>query len=61
IDIVGVESIADGFALVRTKFKTEPLNQGAVANELRRRLMTRLNARGVSPYVPPPAAVPPRQ
>jgi small conductance mechanosensitive channel len=60
IDIVGVESIADGFALVRAKFKTEPLNQGAVANELRRRLMTRLAARGVSPYVPPPAAVPSR-
>jgi len=60
IDIVGVESIADGFALVRAKFKTEPLNQGAVANELRRRLVTRLNARGVSPYVPPAAAVPPR-
>jgi small-conductance mechanosensitive channel len=60
IDIVGVESIADGFALVRAKFKTEPLNQGAVANELRRRLVTRLNACGVSPYVPPAAAVPPR-
>jgi moderate conductance mechanosensitive channel len=60
IDIVGVESIADGFAVVRAKFKTEPLNQGAVANELRRRLVTRLNARGVSPYVPPAAAVSPR-
>jgi len=60
IDVIGVESIADGFALVRAKFKTEPLNQGAVGNELRRRLMTRLAARGVSPYVPAPAAVAPR-
>lgn len=59
IDVVGVESIADGFALVRAKFKTQPLNQGAVANELRRRLMTLLNARGVTPYVPPAAAAAP--
>ena len=49
IEIVGVESIADGFALVRAKFKTQPLNQGMVANELRRRLMTLLAARGITP------------
>jgi small conductance mechanosensitive channel len=62
IDVVGVESIADGFALVRAKFKTQPLNQGAVANELRRRLMAMLAGRGVAPYVPPaPAVPPPRQ
>jgi len=61
IDVVGVESIADGFALVRAKFKTQPLNQGAVGNELRRRLMAMLAARGVTPYVPPPAATPARQ
>jgi moderate conductance mechanosensitive channel len=60
IDVVGVESIADGFALVRAKFKTQPLNQGAVANELRRRLMGMLAARGVVPYVPPPAVTPAR-
>jgi len=59
IDVLGVESLADGFALVRAKFKTEPLNQGAVANELRRRLMALLAARGVLPYVPPPAAASP--
>jgi len=57
IEIVGVESIADGFALVRAKFKTQPLNQGMVANELRRRLMTLLAARGITPYTPPAAAV----
>lgn len=56
IEIVGVESIADGFALVRAKFKTQPLNQGMVANELRRRLMTLLAARGITPYTPPAAA-----
>lgn len=55
IEIVGVESIADGFALVRAKFKTQPLNHGMVANELRRRLMTLLAARGITPYTPPAA------
>jgi moderate conductance mechanosensitive channel len=55
IDVVGVESIADGFALVRAKFKTQPLNQGIVGNELRRRLMTLLTSRGITPYVPPAA------
>jgi moderate conductance mechanosensitive channel len=54
IEVVGVESIADGFALVRAKFKTQPLNQGAVANEMRRRLMTLLTSRGITPYIPPP-------
>ena len=38
IEIVGVESIADGVCTIRAKFKTQPLNQGKVANELRRRL-----------------------
>jgi moderate conductance mechanosensitive channel len=55
IEIVGVESIADGFVLVRAKFKTQPLNQGAVANELRRRLVTKLRARGITPYIAAPA------
>jgi small conductance mechanosensitive channel len=56
IDVVGVESLADGYALVRAKFKTQPLNHGAVANELRRRLMTMMTARGITPYVPPAVA-----
>jgi small conductance mechanosensitive channel len=55
IDVVGVESIADGFAMVRAKFKTQPLNQGMVANELRRRLLSMLTSRGISPYIPPAA------
>lgn len=50
IEIVGVESLADGFATVRAKFKTLPFNQGKIANELRRRLLATFVARGVRPY-----------
>jgi len=50
IEVVGVESLADGWASVRTKFKTQPLNQGRVANELRRRLMTAFVQRRIRPY-----------
>jgi hypothetical protein len=32
------------------KFKTPPLNQGRVANELRRRLMATFVGRGIRPY-----------
>jgi len=50
IDIPGVESIADGFSVVRVRLKTQPLNQNSVANELRRRLVTTFVARGIRPY-----------
>lgn len=50
LDVVGVESIADGGATVRVKFKTLPLNQGKVANELRRRLVGVFVGRGIKPY-----------
>jgi small conductance mechanosensitive channel len=50
IEIAGVVSIADGHATVSTKFKTLPLNQGRVANELRRRLLGALMANGIRPY-----------
>jgi small conductance mechanosensitive channel len=50
LDIVGIESLADGFATLRVKFKTLPLNQGRVANELRRRLMIAFVGRGIRPY-----------
>jgi moderate conductance mechanosensitive channel len=50
IDIVGVESLADGAATIRVKFKTLPLSQGKVANELRRRLMGAFVGRGIKPY-----------
>ncbi len=50
IDVVGVESIADGYATVRSRFRTLPLHQGRIANELRRRLLTTLAGRGIKPY-----------
>ena len=50
IEIPGVIAIADGQATISTKFKTLPLNQGRVANELRRRLLGALAARGIRPY-----------
>lgn len=50
IEVVGVTSLADGFATVRARFKTIPLNQGAVANELRRRLIGALVGRGIRPF-----------
>jgi small-conductance mechanosensitive channel len=50
LDIVGIESLADGAATVRVKFKTQPLNQGRVSNELRCRLMTTLVGRGIKPF-----------
>jgi small conductance mechanosensitive channel len=50
LEIVGVESLADGAATIRVKFKTLPLNQGRVANELRRRLMSTFVGRGIRPY-----------
>src|SRR5262249_49039727 len=50
LEIGGVESLADGAATVRVKFKTMPLNQGRVANELRRRLMSTFVGRGRHPF-----------
>jgi small conductance mechanosensitive channel len=50
LEITGVESLADGAATIRARFKTLPLNQGRVANELRRRIVVTFVARGVRPY-----------
>jgi small-conductance mechanosensitive channel len=50
LDVIGVESLADGAATIRVRFKTLPLNQGRVANELRRRLMGAFVGRGIRPY-----------
>jgi len=50
IEVVGVESLADNVATIRVKFKTTPLNQGRIANELRRRLVTTFVGRGIRPY-----------
>jgi small conductance mechanosensitive channel len=50
IEIPGVISIADGHATILSKFRTLPLNQGRVANELRRRLLVALATGGIRPY-----------
>jgi small conductance mechanosensitive channel len=50
IDVLGVESLADGMTTIRAKFKTAPLNQGPVANELRRRLLGAFVSRGIRPF-----------
>jgi len=50
IEVPGIESLANGAATVRARFKVLPLNQGKVANELRRRLVAALVAGGIRPY-----------
>jgi small-conductance mechanosensitive channel len=50
LEILGVESLDGGAATLRIRFKVLPLNQGRVANELRKRLMTALVGRGIRPY-----------
>jgi moderate conductance mechanosensitive channel len=50
LEILGVESLEGGTATIRAKFKTLPLTQGKVANELRRRLMATFVGRGIRPY-----------
>jgi len=50
LEVLGVVSLADGVATITAKFKTLPLNQGKVANELRRRLMNAFVGRRIKPY-----------
>jgi small conductance mechanosensitive channel len=50
LEIAGVESIDGGSITIRVKFRTLPLNQGKVANELRRRLVGLFVGRGIKPY-----------
>jgi small conductance mechanosensitive channel len=50
LEVIGIESLADGAAAQRGKLKTQPRNQGRVANELRRRLMSTFVGRGIRPY-----------
>jgi small conductance mechanosensitive channel len=50
VDILGVESLEGGAATIRVKFKTLPLSQGKVANELRKRVMGAFVGRGIKPY-----------
>jgi small-conductance mechanosensitive channel len=53
LEVVGVVSLLDNAATVRVRFKTLPLNQGKVANEMRRRLMIALAERGIRMYSAP--------
>jgi small conductance mechanosensitive channel len=53
LEVVGIESLADGLATFRVKFKTLPLHQREVANELRRRLMGTFVGRGIRPFSGP--------
>jgi small conductance mechanosensitive channel len=50
IEVLGIESLADGLATIRVRFKAVPLKQRQVANELRRRLMGAFVGRGIRPY-----------
>jgi len=50
LEAAGVDSLANGFALLKVRFKTLPLNQGKVANEARQRLLAALVAQGIRPY-----------
>jgi len=60
INVLGVESLEGGVTLIRAKFKTLPLKQGVVANELRRRVLTSFEERRImlaSAAVPPPQSL----
>jgi hypothetical protein len=50
IEVGGVESLTERFAVVRMRFKTPPLTQGAVAGELRRRIMVTFAERKIRPF-----------
>ncbi|HWF84628.1 MAG TPA: mechanosensitive ion channel family protein [Vicinamibacterales bacterium] len=50
LEVAGVESIDAGAVTLRVRFKTLPLNQGKVANELRRRIIGMFVGRGIKPY-----------
>jgi len=50
IEVAGVESLTDRYAVVRMRFRTPPLRQGAVANELRRRIMVAFAVRKIRPF-----------
>ncbi len=50
MDVAGVESLTDRSAVVRLRVKTPPLQQGAVANELRRRIMNACAEKRIRPF-----------
>jgi small conductance mechanosensitive channel len=50
LEVIGVTSLDGGAVTIQVKFKTLPLTQGKIANELRRRLIATLVGRGIRPY-----------
>jgi small conductance mechanosensitive channel len=50
LEVLGVESLDEATATIRTRFKTQPLDQNRVAAELRRRLLSTFVGRGIKPY-----------
>jgi moderate conductance mechanosensitive channel len=58
VDVQGVESLDGGSALIRARFKTLPMKQVAVANEVRRRVLESFARKGVK-LNPSPAPLPP--
>ncbi len=50
IEVLGIESMTGARATIRSRIKTQPLDRGRVANELRRRLVTAFVGRGIKPY-----------
>lgn len=50
LDVLGVQSLAHGYATIRVTLKTLPLNQGGVASELRRRFLEAFVALGIKPF-----------
>jgi len=50
LDVVGIHALGDTTATIKVKFRTLPLNQGKVATELRRRVVTTFVSRGIRPY-----------
>ena len=50
LDVPGIQSLSGGAASIRVRFRTLPLNQGSVASELRRRIMTTFVAKGIRPF-----------
>ena len=50
LEVLGIESLDGGAATLRVRFKVLPLNQGRVANELRKRVIGVLVGRGIRPY-----------
>lgn len=50
IEVLGIESMTGARATIRSRVKTQPLDRGRVANELRRRLLAAFVAGGIRPY-----------